>query len=83
MKKKSHILAVRWLTTATDLLAVVAVQTDMHEENPKEWKAYLGVVGGYDAVLDTQLAAAYGAALTQEVAHEFFPQLDSACYKDS
>ena len=82
-----QILGVRWFTARILSFAVVAVQTDMHESVPHEWKAFLGPVSGthaeVDEWLDEQLVAAWGAALLPQEAHGFFPHLPIEQYKEN
>ncbi len=70
------ILASRWLTPRSDTIGIVAVETFRDE-----WKAYIGTAAGHDVKFDERFVAKWGAALSAEEAHGFFPHLDSTKYK--
>ena len=70
------ILDTRWFTPRMDTIGVVAIETF-----GDTWKAFLGTVPGHDRQFDEQFVAAWGAGLSPEEAHGFFPHLDVAKYK--
>ena len=79
-----NILAVRWLTNRDAFMGVVAIETDTHEEDTtkRTWKAYVGICRGDDPKSDMQYIAAWGAALFEQEARGFFPEITRA-YKAS
>jgi hypothetical protein len=73
-----------WLTSADAHMGVVARETDGHEqdETKRTWKATIGVCKGFSVKGDEQHIAAWGAALTEQQARGFFPEI-TRTYKGS
>ena len=76
-QQRYNILASRWLTNKDGFMGVVAYETDTHEEDhaKRTWKAVLGRCAGDDPIADMQYIAAWGAALSEQEAHGFFPEI--------
>ncbi len=70
------VLGARWFTPRMDTIGIVAVETFNDT-----WKAFLGTAAGHDQTFDEQFVASWGASLSPEEAHGFFPHLDIKAYK--
>ena len=70
------ILASRWFRPRSDTIGLVAIETSQNE-----WEAHIGTAAGHDVVFDEKFVAKWGAALSAEEAHGFFPHLDNSKYK--
>ena len=70
------ILGARWFTPRMDTIGIVAVETFNDT-----WKAFLGTAAGHDQKFDERFVASWGAGLSPEEAHGFFPHLDIKAYK--
>lgn len=78
-----EILGSTWFTDKNGTIGVVAVITSTHDPEKREWKAHISIARGWDKQNDERLIAEWGSALSQDVAHVFFPYLDITKYKQS
>jgi hypothetical protein len=81
VNERRIILGTRWFTPRMDCIGVVAARTGLHNPEKGEWKAYIGTAPGHDQDFDEQFVANWGAGLSPEEAHGFFPHLDITKYK--
>lgn len=71
------ILDVQWRTGGTGTVGIVAIAT-----YADTWKAVIGVAPGQSEHEDSHFIAGFGAALSRDEAHAFFPHYDSTKYKE-
>ena len=63
-------------------IGIAAVETDAHlMPGQRTWQAYIAAVDTGDKETDLVFIANFGAKLTAQEAHGFFPKLDIKNYK--